>query len=208
MTSIRARHRKQSTAARTATRLAVAGALVAAPFTVSAATASAEGMNWDAVAKCESSGNWQINTGNGYYGGLQFAASTWKAYGGTAYAPTANGASREQQIAVAERVLASQGRNAWPVCNAYGGGSTVSHVVHSVASATRTVVKQVASTVQQPAAPVKIGDGDYTVVAGDTLSGLVQKLNLNETWEDLFNKNKDIVSDANLIFPGQKLHTK
>ncbi len=73
---------------------------------------------WDSLAQCESGGNWAINTGNGYYGGLQFSASTWTAYGGGAYAPTANLASREQQIAIAERVQAAQGWGAWPACAA------------------------------------------------------------------------------------------
>lgn len=79
---------------------------------------SSSGLNWDAVAACESGGNWAINTGNGFYGGLQFTESTWDAYGGSAYAPRADLASREQQIAVAERVYASQGSGAWPVCGA------------------------------------------------------------------------------------------
>ncbi|MFC9329595.1 transglycosylase family protein [Kitasatospora sp. NPDC057015] len=95
--------------------LPVAG-LVAAP-SASAASAS----TWDAVARCESGGNWSINTGNGFYGGLQFTAGTWRAYGGTAYAPQANQASRAQQIAVAEKVLASQGPGAWPVCSRKAG---------------------------------------------------------------------------------------
>ncbi len=72
--------------------------------------------DWDAVALCESGGNWSINTGNGYYGGLQFSASTWEAYGGLAYAPRADLATREEQIAVAEKVLAGQGPGAWPTC--------------------------------------------------------------------------------------------
>jgi hypothetical protein len=72
--------------------------------------------DWDAVARCESGGNWSINTGNGYYGGLQFSQSTWTAFGGAAYAPRADLASKSQQIAVAERVLASQGAGAWPTC--------------------------------------------------------------------------------------------
>ncbi|WP_106849796.1 resuscitation-promoting factor [Blastococcus sp. Marseille-P5729] len=77
------------------------------------------GNNWDAVAQCESTGNWSINTGNGYYGGLQFSASTWKAYGGHAYAPNAHLATKAQQIAIAEKVLAGQGRGAWPHCGKY-----------------------------------------------------------------------------------------
>jgi resuscitation-promoting factor RpfB len=70
---------------------------------------------WDEIAQCESGGNWAINTGNGYYGGLQFTLSTWQAYGGSGYP---NEASREEQIAVAERVQAAQGWGAWPACAA------------------------------------------------------------------------------------------
>ncbi len=74
--------------------------------------------DWDRLAQCESGGNWAINTGNGYHGGLQFSASTWQAYGGGQYAPTANLATREQQIAIAEKTLAGQGWGAWPACSA------------------------------------------------------------------------------------------
>ncbi|TFV51751.1 hypothetical protein E4P43_09455 [Blastococcus sp. TF02A-35] len=74
------------------------------------------GHDWDAVAKCESGGNWSINTGNGYYGGLQFSPTTWTSFGGGAYASRADLATREQQIAVAEKVLATQGPRAWPTC--------------------------------------------------------------------------------------------
>lgn len=83
-----------------------------------AAPAVADGSVWDAIAACESGGNWSINTGNGYQGGLQFNQSTWAAYGGTAYAPSADQATREQQIAVAERTQAAQGWGAWPACTA------------------------------------------------------------------------------------------
>jgi hypothetical protein len=81
---------------------------------------SASGVNWSAIAACESGGNWSINTGNGYYGGLQFTQQTWLAYGGGQYAPTANLASPGQQIAVAEQVAADVGLSAWPVCGANG----------------------------------------------------------------------------------------
>jgi hypothetical protein len=75
------------------------------------------GSVWDALAQCEAGGNWSINTGNGYSGGLQFAPGTWSGHGGSEYASTASGATREQQIAVAERVLASSGWGAWPACS-------------------------------------------------------------------------------------------
>ncbi|WP_327101435.1 transglycosylase family protein [Nocardia vinacea] len=95
---------------------AVAGAIAAVPFGLSTATASASGHNWDAVAQCESSGNWNTNTGNGFGGGLQFTQSTWAANGGSG---SPENASREEQIRVAENVLATQGPGAWPVCGAY-----------------------------------------------------------------------------------------
>jgi hypothetical protein len=74
------------------------------------------GLNWDAVAACESGGNWHINTGNGVYGGLQFDSGTWLANGGGAYAGRADLASREQQIAVATRLYNARGSSPWPVC--------------------------------------------------------------------------------------------
>ncbi|MEX3504674.1 transglycosylase family protein [Corynebacterium sp. LK2510] len=82
------------------------------------APAVAGGSVWDAIAACESGGNWAINTGNGYHGGLQFNPQTWAAYGGTAYAPTADQATREQQIAIAQKTQAAQGWGAWPACTA------------------------------------------------------------------------------------------
>jgi len=85
-----------------------------------AAPASSGGVNWAAIAACESGGNWSANTGNGFYGGLQFTERTWLAYGGGQYAASANLATPAQQIAVAQRVLAAQGSGAWPVCGAGG----------------------------------------------------------------------------------------
>lgn len=94
---------------------AVAGAIVAVPFGLTATASADGGHDWDAVAACEASGNWGADTGNGFYGGLQFTQSTWNAYGGGG---SAANASREEQIRVAENVLASQGPGAWPVCGA------------------------------------------------------------------------------------------
>lgn len=76
---------------------------------------------WDVVAQCESGGNWNTNTGNGYYGGLQFSPGTWQAYGGKAFAGTADHATRSQQIVIAEKVLHAQGWNAWPTCSRKAG---------------------------------------------------------------------------------------
>jgi hypothetical protein len=87
---------------------------------VAAAPAPSSGVDWYAIAQCESGGNWAANTGNGFYGGLQFTQQTWLAYGGGAYAPSANLASPSEQVTVAERVLQGQGIGAWPVCGARG----------------------------------------------------------------------------------------
>ncbi|GAA2546976.1 hypothetical protein GCM10010210_17940 [Pseudonocardia hydrocarbonoxydans] len=96
-------------------RLALVGtAAVAAPLLMAGTANAAPASTWDALAECESSGNWDINTGNGYSGGLQFSPSTWRAYGGEG---DAHDASRTEQIAVAERVLDGQGWGAWPACS-------------------------------------------------------------------------------------------
>src|SRR6478672_2752829 len=117
-----ARPRTPSKARTLALRGATVGVVAgAAALGLGAGTASAApDSTWDAVAQCESSGNWSINTGNGFYGGLQFTQSTWAAYGGTEYASRADLATKDQQIAVAEKTLAGQGWGAW-TC-AYAGG--------------------------------------------------------------------------------------
>jgi hypothetical protein len=111
---------------------------------------------WNGVAACESGGNWSTNTGNGYYGGLQFSHSTWIAYGGGAYASNANGASSSAQISIARRVLAAQGPGAWPACgrsagltSSSGGGSVyVARSVAPVVSRSAPVMSR--TTVRQP----------------------------------------------------------
>jgi hypothetical protein len=95
----------------------IAGALAVAPMTLATGTANADSVNWDAVAQCESGGNWGTATGNGYYGGLQFTIGTWHANGGQG---SPQQASREEQIRVAENVLRTQGMHAWPVCGRRG----------------------------------------------------------------------------------------
>ena len=95
----------------------IAGALAVAPMALATGTANAESVNWDAIAACESGGNWSINTGNGYYGGLQFTMGTWRANGGTG---SPHNASRSEQIRVAENVLRTQGIGAWPSCGGRG----------------------------------------------------------------------------------------
>jgi len=103
------------------TDVAIAGSATFVTGVALGAPANAAGSVWDAVAACESGGNWAINTGNGYQGGLQFSSSTWKSAGGTRYAPRADLASKAQQIATAQRVLATQGPGAWPTCGKRAG---------------------------------------------------------------------------------------
>ena len=99
---------------------AFTGALAMVPMALAEdgmATARADSVNWDAIAQCESGGNWAINTGNGYYGGLQFTLGTWQGNGGSGMP---HNASRAEQIRVAENVLQSQGIGAWPTCGGRG----------------------------------------------------------------------------------------
>lgn len=114
-----ARHARKTATATAFTKFAASTVAVGTASALFAPTASAApDSDWDRLAQCESGGNWAINTGNGYYGGLQFSQSTWQAYGGGQFAPTANLATREQQIYIAEKTLAGQGWGAWPACSA------------------------------------------------------------------------------------------
>jgi hypothetical protein len=113
------RHRAPKRRAARRTAVAAAAALaVATPVSSTVMSAdAATTRTWDRLAACESGGNWHINTGNGYYGGLQFSYSTWKAYGGGKFASRADLASKAEQIIIAERVLRGQGWGAWPACS-------------------------------------------------------------------------------------------
>ena len=123
------RHRKPKTSAVTVAKIAFTGAVLGGSgLTLAGQASAASDAEWDQVARCESGGNWAINTGNGYQGGLQFTPGTWIASGGGQYAPAAHLATKEQQIAVAERVLAQQGRGAWPVCGGPLSGATPRNV--------------------------------------------------------------------------------
>ncbi|MFF9178003.1 transglycosylase family protein [Streptomyces sp. NPDC014793] len=227
--STKGKHRRPSKATRAIALAGVTGAAVAAPLMAAGNASAATTSEWDAVAQCESGGNWSINTGNGYYGGLQFSASTWAAYGGTQYAGQANQASKAQQIAVAEKVLAAQGKGAWPVCgtglsstpNNGSAPSGSSQSTSSGSTASRSTDQQAASrSSERPAAAakktvttptgkkVKKGDGEYKVVKGDTLGTIAAKHKVGGGWQQLFKLNKDIVQDADLIYPGQQLHLK
>jgi hypothetical protein len=166
-----------------------------------AGPASAAPHDWSGVADCESSGNWTINSGNGYYGGLQFSQSTWAGYGGTSYAPRADQATPSQQIAVAERVLAGQGVGAWPTCGAHlTGGRTQVPTVQSAPAAAPAPREAPASTASRGSRP---SGGTYTVQPGDTLAEIAASQGMS--WRALFSQNRASISDPNRIYAGQVL---
>jgi hypothetical protein len=124
------RHRKPTTSHISVAKIAFTGAVLGGgSIALAGQAAAATDGEWDQVARCESGGNWGINTGNGYHGGVQFSTGTWASHGGGEFAPSAELATREQQIAVAERVLATQGRGAWPVCGGPLSGPTPRNVL-------------------------------------------------------------------------------
>jgi LysM repeat protein len=254
------RHREISRARVWAYRGATVGVVAgAAALGLAGSASAAPDSTWDSVAQCESSGNWAINTGNGYYGGLQFTESTWNAYGGQQYASRADLATREEQIAVAEQTLGGQGWGAWACAYAGGGEGSTSRSVtadssssdsSSSDSSSSSSSSDSSSSDQSPAsddrqasrsrswdetdsssssadetstdstdwsstdsrstdssstdaAPASAADGSYTVVSGDTLSEIAAAQGVAGGWEALYAANSDIISDADLIYPGQ-----
>ncbi|MCL6292028.1 transglycosylase family protein [Streptomyces sp. ATCC51928] len=121
MGSANGRHRRPRQAPAIVVAAGVTGSAIAIPLLGASGAHAAEASTWDRVAECESGGMWSADLGNGYYGGLQFSQETWSAYGGTAFAPRADLASRSQQISVAEKVLDDQGPKAWPSCAVISG---------------------------------------------------------------------------------------
>ncbi|WP_353941676.1 transglycosylase family protein [Streptomyces sp. HUAS MG91] len=194
---------------RTARTTAVlAGAALLAPLgllaTAGAAHAADSGV-WDRIARCESGGNWHISTGNGYFGGLQFSAGTWRAFGGGAYASTADRASKSQQIAVAAKVQRAQGWGAWPTCSvragAYGGAPSAGSAPVTTESAPQAAIPE-----RAPARADRGGTrgGGYVVRDGDTLGRIAAAH--GTTWQHLYAVNRTAVGgDPDLIRPGQQL---
>ncbi|GAA2747932.1 resuscitation-promoting factor protein RpfA [Terrabacter aerolatus] len=203
----------------------IAGAATIVGGITTAGSAKAASV-WDSVAACESGGNWQINTGNGYYGGLQFSSSTWRAFGGGAYASRADLATKGEQIAIAQRVLASQGPGAWPVCSKRAGltrsngGASTAAVSRST---TRTPITTKATTATKPAPKKTVSKkktyaakpatthantakgAAITVRSGDTLGKLAQRYHVSGGWKALWKANGASVTNPNLIFVGQTL---
>jgi nucleoid-associated protein YgaU len=219
MISNRGKHRQLSSTARSIAKVAVAGIIVGAPLSIAAGTAQAQGsVNWDAVAQCESGGDWSINTGNGYYGGLQFSPGTWAANGGSG---SAANASRDEQIRVAENVLQSQGITAWPVCGpkGLGGGGTPVAAQPAPKQVTPAPTQQRAAQApvrqqQQAPAPVVLAlpkdnpNGGYEVKPGDSLSKIAEEQKVEGGWQKLAELNKEFIPSPDLITPGLKIAVK
>ncbi|MER6287584.1 transglycosylase family protein [Streptomyces sviceus] len=209
--AVRGRHRRyQPNRINRASLTVTAGGVgIAVPLIGTGTAHAADMATWNKVAACESSSNWSINTGNGYYGGLQFTRSTWEAYGGTRYAARADLATKDQQIAVAEKVLDGQGPGAWPACSTRAGltrgGSTPDvHPRTEKASAKTSSVRDVQpqTTPQSRAGRAEM----YTVVHGDSLSGIADAQKVRGGWRGLYAANrKTIGADPDLILPGQRL---
>ncbi|WP_123023478.1 transglycosylase family protein [Mycolicibacterium stellerae] len=148
------RHRKPTSSAKSVAKVAFTGAVIGSGGLAFAghAGAATDG-EWDKVASCESGGNWAINTGNGYQGGLQFSPGTWTSHGGGEYAPSAHMATKEEQIAVAERVLGTQGRGAWPVCGRGLSSSTPRNVIDDAQQAIDGAIDAVGLNGELPPPP-------------------------------------------------------
>ncbi|MEY9996290.1 murein DD-endopeptidase MepM/ murein hydrolase activator NlpD [Streptomyces sp. V4I8] len=209
--AVRGRHRRYqpNRINRASLTVTAGGAGMALPFIGTGAAQAADVSTWNKVAACESTSRWDVNTGNGYYGGLQFAQSTWEAYGGTRYAGRADLATKDQQIAVAEKVLDGQGPGAWPVCSVRAGltrgGDTPD--IHPAGTG-RTGQKTSVQDVQPQTTPQsRAGTAEmYTVVHGDTLSGIAESQKVRGGWRGLYTANrKTIGADPDLILPGQRL---
>lgn len=175
----------------------VAGVTLAASGLVAGSAAAAPAdVNWDAIAACESGGNWATATGNGFYGGLQFALGTWRANGGSGMPQNA---SRTQQITVAQRVLATQGIGAWPVCGSRAGSSTPTR--HAITTDRSTTPPRHATPgiPQVPTGPTV----DYVVTSGDTLADIATARQVPGGWPELAGINA--LADADVLAVGQHL---
>jgi nucleoid-associated protein YgaU len=198
--------------------LGLLGALALTLGLTAGMTAPAQATVWDRVAKCESGGRWKINTGNGYYGGLQFSRSTWRAYGGAAYAKTANRASKGEQIAIARRTLAGQGPRAWSCARrahlTKANGRASRHATPSSNPGAHknkhTRKKSAASKSDSPTKHYTGGAarGSVKVKSGDTLAKIAKRYHVHGGWKGLWKLNKSAVKHPNHIRVGQVLKIK
>jgi murein DD-endopeptidase MepM/ murein hydrolase activator NlpD len=205
--AVRGRHRRYQPNRINRASLTVTAGSAGMAIPLIGAAQAADVDTWNKVAACESSNRWNVNTGNGYYGGLQFAQSTWEAYGGPRYAARADLATKDQQIAVAEKVLDGQGPGAWPVCSVRAGlprGGDTPQIQPASTTKKKTSVQDVQpqTTPQSRAGTAEM----YTVVRGDTLSTIADAQKVRGGWQRLYAANrKTIGADPDLILPGQRL---
>ncbi|WEO99557.1 transglycosylase family protein [Streptomyces sp. FXJ1.172] len=203
----RPRHRRTTSprllpSLRTALTLGSFGIIL--PLLAPATSQAASGSTWDRVAGCESGGDWSTNTGNGNYGGLQFTEPTWVAYGGTAYAPRADLASRAAQINVAEAVLARQGPGAWPVCSVRARLTRGSG--HSGPATRLSAPPHAAPGSRSHGGTQQHRGTSYTVQDGDTLSDVAWRAAVPGGWQRLYGTNRNVIGpDPDVIRPGQRL---
>jgi hypothetical protein len=185
--------------------LSAAAASVLVPTAAHAATAATD-TQWDRVAQCESGGNWHINTGNGYYGGLQFAETTWQSFDGPGYATRADLASREEQIDIANKVLAAEGWNAWPVCSQDAGpagppdaqSSGAAHLRHA-RTAHRTLQAKHHTLGRS-------WERIYLVRRGDTLYSIARTKHVTGGWQALYSHNRAVIGpDPQHLHVGTRL---
>ncbi|WP_051716568.1 transglycosylase family protein [Streptomyces sp. NRRL F-5727] len=217
--AVRGRHRRHqpSRINRASLTATVGGAGIALPLIGAGAAEAASLDVWEKVASCESSSNWRINTGNGYFGGLQFSQSTWEAYGGREFAPRADLASKDQQIAVAERVLKGQGPGAWPACGSRaglarggpapdaGGGGGRGNDVRTASLPAQRALPQATPEKPGPTTVPTVREM-YTVTPGDSLSEIARDERVRGGWQRLYEINRKVVGDdPDLIHPGQRL---
>ncbi|WP_322871271.1 transglycosylase family protein [Streptomyces goshikiensis] len=216
---VRGRHRRYQPSSINRASLAVTagGAGIALPLIGAGVAHGASVDTWNKVAACESTHNWHINSGNGYYGGLQFSQSTWREFGGTAYAARADLATKDQQIAVAEKVLKGQGPQAWPACGKQAGLSRGGPAPAAIPqqkqvqqpAALRTEAEQ-ATAEQRQNAPRPTGTSvlpnPYVVAPGDSLSAIATEQHIEGGWQALYETNRATIGgNPNLILPGQRL---
>ena len=202
----RGRHRKPTHHARNL-GIATAPLVAMIPLTASPAGAATTA-TWDRLARCESGGNWHINTGNGYYGGLQFSDGTWDADGGDKYASRADLATKAEQIVVAERLLDDRG---WaPVAGllAQARARPLRRQGHAQRHPRRRPAARPARSTSKakPVSTQRASGKVYTVRRGDTLSGIANRKNVPGGWHKLYKINKRTIgSNPGLIHPGQRL---
>ena len=196
----------------------IAGLALTLGIALAGTPAQAATTVWDRVAKCESGNRWGINTGNGYYGGLQFSSGTWRAYGGRKYGSQANKATKAEQIAIARRVLAGQGPGAWPTCSRRAGltkanGKADKKAVPATnpgatkAKSTKPVVKKAPAkkpAVQGTSTTIK----RVKVVRGDTLAKIANRYKVKGSWRALWSLNKKTLKNPNRIYVGQVLRVR